>query len=382
MKLKAFYDGIEVHRTSKIIYVRFLRPHRVLSSSRGKLGGVQEGLEYLYNHQCCEPEGHEFEHDNTASDFPHKYQELICSEYDLPPDTCADLSTAANVNNAAIAHATYGDLEIVAVVTGGVETNAARAGDPGMYHQTGNGPVREVPGTINTILCSNLEMTAGTLVQAVITATEAKTSVLEEYGVPSRYSDGYATGTGTDQIAVASMLGEKTLVDAGKHSKTGELIGSTVREALQKTLKRQNGLHPEGQCSVFKQLERFGITWDEMKVKIAGPLNAEAASLYQKNADSIDRDPHTVAAVAAVLTIRDKCVWGVLPATSFAEMAVPYLVQIAVTVSGDRERRGFFEDALQKETLSIDNGSMLDSICRSVSLGFAYKWKGRKPFFI
>jgi adenosylcobinamide amidohydrolase len=366
MKLNTYYDGIELHRNSKIIYVRFLRPHRVLSSSLGKWGGMREELEYLYNHQCCEPFGHEFEQGDTT--FP------FSGENGLSSDKCTGLSTAANMNNAAVARAAFEGLEVVAVVTGGVATNAARAGDPGGYHQISYETETE-HGTINIILCTNLELTPGAMVQAAITATEAKTSVLEELGVPSRYSDGYATGTGTDQIGIASMLGETKIVDTGKHSKTGELIGTTVREALQKTLGRQDGLHPAGQCSVFKQIERFGITCEEMKTKIPDLLDTEAASLYHKNADSIDRDPHTVAAVAAVITIRDKCVWGILPLTSFAETALPYFVQIAVTVSGENDRRSFFEEELQKETLSIDNRSLLDSICRSISLGFSYKWK-------
>ncbi len=358
MKLNTYYNGIELHRNSKIIYVRFLTPHRVLSSSLGTWGGMQEELEYLYNHQCCEPFGHELEP----------------LDYGLSNDKYADLSTAANMNNAAVVHKTYEELHVVSVVTGGVAANAARAGDPGMYHQTDD-KTHSRGGTINIILCFNLELTPGATVQAVITATEAKTSVLEEYGVPSRYSDGYATGTGTDQIAIASMLGEKRIIDTGKHSKTGELIGVTVREALQETLKRQDGLHPEGQCSVFKQLERFGITREEMKAEIASALDAEGASLYQKNADSIDRDPHTVAAAAAVVTIRDKCVWGVLPATSFAETTLPYLAQIAAAVSGDRARKGAFEEALQNELSSIGDGGLIESICKSIALGFAYKWK-------
>lgn len=361
MKLNTYYNGIELHRNSKIIYVRFLRPHRVLSSSLGTWGGMHEELEYLYNRQCCEP-------------FGHKSEPL---EYGLSSHKCADLSTAANMNNAAVVHKTYEELHVVAVVTGGVAVNAARAGDPGMYHQTDDA-THTGDGTINIILCVNLELTPGATVQAVITATEAKTSVLEEYGVPSRYSDGYATGTGTDQIAIASMLGEQKIIDTGKHSKTGECIGTAVREALQKTLKRQDGLHPEGQCSVFKQIERFGITREEMRTKIVSALDAEEASLYQKNADLIDRDPHTVAAAAAVVTIRDRCVWGILPLTSFAEMTFPYLVQIAAAVSGDRERKGTFEEALQNETFSIDNENLIESICTSIALGFAYKWKKPK----
>ena len=73
-------------------------------------------------------------------------------------------------------------------------------------------------GTINTILCINKELTHGAMVRSVMMATEAKTAALQELN--SCYSNGFATGTGTDQIAVACTLTEKSpLTSAGKHSK-------------------------------------------------------------------------------------------------------------------------------------------------------------------
>ena len=381
MKLKNYYDGIEIHRKNKIIYVRFVRPHRVLSSSRGPCGGMQDGLEYLYNHQCCEPSGHEFTLYDTAAHRPHQYQGIICGFHNLPAEGCADLSTAANMNNAAVVHERYEDVEVVAVVTGGVRTNAAKAGDPGVYHLTydenftSSCPSKETHGTINIILCLSLELSPGAMVQGVITATEAKSSVLQEYGIPSRYSDGYATGTGTDQIGIASMFGEKKILDAGKHSKTGELIGVAVRGALKETLKRQNGLSPEGQCSVFKQVERLGIKQEEMRANIAARLDADTAGLYKRNFESVDRDPHTVAAVSALIAVRDKCAAGILPPSVFPETAFPYLVQVALSVSGDPERRAFFEERCSEFEVVLENEKVLDAVCRAVALGFYCKWE-------
>jgi adenosylcobinamide amidohydrolase len=381
MKLMTYYEGVEIHRESKIIYLRFLRPHRVLSSSRGPYGGMRDDLEYLYNHQCCEPSGHEFELYHTAAHFPHKYQEIICGINNLPSEKCADLCTAANMNNAAIVCHSYEDLEVTAVVTGGVETNAARAGDPAFYHRTygesceASGQAEKVGGTINTMICTNLELTRGAMVQAVITATEAKTVVLQELGMPSRYSQGYATGTGTDQIGIASMLGEKKVLDAGKHSKMGELIGRTAAEALRQTLKRQNGLHPESRCSVFKVMERLGVREEELEGRVARFLKEDEAALFRRNFPALDHDPQTVAAVSAIMAVWDKTLWGILPNHAFSEMVLPYLTQVSLAVSGDRARREHFEGELAKLRLSPDKEELIEALCRGLAIGFEQKWK-------
>jgi hypothetical protein len=50
------YDGIEIHRAEKIIYVKFLVPHDVLSTCRAA-GGFQTDMDYVFNHQSVEPVG-------------------------------------------------------------------------------------------------------------------------------------------------------------------------------------------------------------------------------------------------------------------------------------------------------------------------------------
>ncbi len=61
----------------------------------------------------------------------------------------------------------YLGLEVVAISTGGVKTNAGRAGDPAnIYEKNGKfisikGKVDEPHGTINTIIIINKELTHG-----------------------------------------------------------------------------------------------------------------------------------------------------------------------------------------------------------------------------
>ena len=115
----------------------------------------------------------------------------------FPAETCATMGTAANMNNAALIAEEFRNLMVVAVVTGGVETNAGRAGDPASVFETADGfetlpPSASPPGpgTINTMVLINKPLIPGAMVRTIMTATEAKSAALQELAVNSRYSDG------------------------------------------------------------------------------------------------------------------------------------------------------------------------------------------------
>ncbi len=252
-------------------------------------GGLREGLQCVFNHQSCEPAGHVRKDLKTIIANPAEYLQRLCSRYDLPEKT-ASLGTAANMNYAAIETESFRGLEVTAICTGGVEGNAGRAGDPASVWEE-NGvfePLdrvgKEPPGTINTILLVNREMSRGALVRSIVTATEAKTAVLQELAVSSRYSDGLATGTGTDQIAVAcAMSGGKPLTSSGKHAKLGELIGRSVTKAVRKTLALQNSLTPESQRSIFAHIRRFGAEKEQMIEAVSSRLDEETSNVFRRN---------------------------------------------------------------------------------------------------
>jgi adenosylcobinamide amidohydrolase len=159
----------------------------------------------LCNHQSCEPVGHNRTVHRLISRDPGAYRQVVSSGYGLPHEQCATLGTAANMRYASIKHAVFRDLEVVAVCTGGVETNAGRAGDPASvfeycgFHERVGSHELVTHRTINTLLFINRELTAGAMVSTVVTTTEAKTAALQELAVNSRYSDGLATGIGTDR---------------------------------------------------------------------------------------------------------------------------------------------------------------------------------------
>jgi len=380
MLLATYYDGVEIYREEKIVYARFLVPHRVISTCRAA-GGLREDLNYLYNHQSCEPCGHDRLSHRLASTDPLAYRKAVCSRYGLPDQECATLGTAANMRYAAIECAKFRELEVVAVCTGGVETNAGRAGDPAGFYET-DGVFEKIDeqeraehGTINTMLFISLELTLNAMVRAVMTATEAKTAALQELAVNSRYSDGLATGTGTDQIGIASRLQTRTaLTSAGKHSVLGELIGKTVHGAVRTTLGLQNGLTPERQRSAVIHLERFGMTGASFLQKVEAHLSKAEAVLLRNNFECVERDPLVVAAVAAIVHIRDKIFWEILPSSCVPEIWAAYGAQIAAAVSGSFPRIDAYRAKLADGRYSFTNGGLIDLAAHAVALGFQEKW--------
>jgi len=375
------YDGIEIHRKEKIIYVNFLVQHRVISTC-GVNGGLRDDLEGIANHQLCEPSGHDRKVLTSIAESPVDYLKSVFEKYELSPEKRALLGTAANMNYAAVESQEYRGLKVVAISTGGVETNAGRAGDPAnIYEKDGKfisakGEVDEPHGTINTIIIINKELTNGAMVRSLVTAAEAKAAALQELAVNSRYSCGLATGTGTDQVGIASRLtGEIPLTSAGKHTKLGELIGLTVKKSVKKTLALQDSLTPQSQRSAKIHLERFGIDKKSMMEKICRFLNEEQSKLLKKNFVNINRDSVTVAATSALVHLRDKIEWGILPENCLPEIFSSYGAQLSASISGKFERIGYYRECLSREQMGICNHTFTNFICKSFALGFNEKWE-------
>ena len=375
------YDGFEIHRKEKILYANFLAPHRVISTCRVN-GGLRDDLDGIINHQLCEPSGHDRKILSSIAESPVDYLKSVCEKYGLSPEKMALLGTAANMNYAAVESQEYRGLKVVVISTGGVKTNAGRAGDPAnIYEKDGKfistkGEVDEPHGTINTIIIMNKELTHGAMVRSLVTASEAKTAALQELVVNSRYSCGLATGTGTDQVGVASRLtGEIPLTSAGKHTKLGELIGLTIKKSVKKTLALQDSLTPQSQRSAKIHLERFGVDKKSMIEKICSFLNEEKSKLLAKNFATINRDSLTVAATAALVHLRDKIDWGILPENCLPEIFSSYGAQLSASISGKFERVGYYRECLSREPMGISNHTFTDFICKSFALGFNEKWE-------
>ncbi len=381
MLIGRFYNGLEIHRGNKIVYAKFLTPHRTFSTCKVN-GGLREDLNYLLNHQLCEPNKHYRKTLNLAISQPADYLATMCDKEDLPPAQSACLSTATNMNHAIIESKKYRDIDVIAVTTAGVETNAARAADPASYYEIdgrfemvdGKDDVSE--GTINIMVFLNQELNPGAMVSAIMVATEAKAAALQELSVNSRYSSGLATGTGTDQIGLACNLGGNIpLSNADKHSKVGELIGSTVKQTVKKTLELHNEYMPLSRGRVTVHIERLGSDVDKLVSAISHLLPQNQAEILKNNFEGVNRDPVVVASVAAIIHLWDKFTWGILPESCLADVMCSFGAQIAAAISGNYQRVDHYRNCLSLEYIGISKDLFFNFIVKSIALGFGEKWE-------
>ncbi|HEY2745638.1 MAG TPA: adenosylcobinamide amidohydrolase [Polyangia bacterium] len=111
--------------------------------------------------------------------------------------------------------------------------NALAAGDA-------PGPMLLAPrvGTINVLVQLSHALDEAGLAEALSIASEARTAAVLDGRVPSRRSQGLATGTGTDCIVVAAPETGEPLRWVGKHTAAGALVGGVVREAVARGVRR------------------------------------------------------------------------------------------------------------------------------------------------
>ncbi|WP_407453724.1 adenosylcobinamide amidohydrolase [Methanobrevibacter sp.] len=203
----------------------------------------QDKIDYLENHDVCE------------------YLINECRLMEIDSNYSTGLITLAEMNNLSIVSKSFRNLEVTSISTAGVRTNASKAGDPSSYWQE-NGEYHF--GTINIIVLINANLSKSTLIEAFMTATEAKTVALNNLKIPSQYSNGYATGTGTDGLCIFSNVdSDDKITNAGKHSKLGELIAKSVIESVTKAIGKQVWITNKSQSNALVRLNRYTLDINE-----------------------------------------------------------------------------------------------------------------------
>ena len=252
MLIHILNTGDKITQQASAIIINFSGERNVLSTSPHN-GGYRKNLKWVFN------QGGETDGKLKAPTYA-KHIALTAQDLGIDPAFACGLTTAAFVENVSIKSQTYKDTTVTAVVTGGIEVNGGRAGDPATWHES-DGHAVFTGGTINIMLYINVNLSQGAMARSIITATEAKTAAIQELMASSRYSDGLATGSGTDGIIVVSNAQSPVkLTEAGKHFKLGELIGQTVIAAVKEALYLQTGLCEQKQFDILRRMNRFGIT--------------------------------------------------------------------------------------------------------------------------
>lgn len=311
MKIYTLPCGDEVHRFDYSIVIPFQGERRVLSTSPYN-GGYRTDLKTVFNHDGNPGVGCPSK--MKAKTF-REHMMLTIQEIGLDLETTTGMETAAHMENAAIRTETFENLAVTAIVTGGIEVNGGRVGDPATWIEKGDQPPEHRLGTINIFLCINADLSEGAMARALVTCTEAKTAAVGELLAESHYSRGLATGSGTDStIVIANRESEQYLTNAGKHSKLGELIGRAVKAAVKEALYLQTGLGSEQQHSVFRRLSRFGLTRRGVYQQYleAHPQEGIGRPRFEERLEKLEADGLMVADASFLAHAIDQMDWKLL----------------------------------------------------------------------
>jgi iron complex transport system ATP-binding protein len=152
------------------------------------------------------------------------------------PSETVGMMTAVILEDVSYKHIKGDGFSVFVVVTAGVG-NAIDA-SKSVQHT-----FETVPGTINTWIFVNGELTEEAFIQSIMTATEAKTKALHDLNVIDGVTGTVATGTSTDSVLIAATQTGELLEYAGTITPLGKLIGKAVyectTEGIQKSQKRK-----------------------------------------------------------------------------------------------------------------------------------------------
>ena len=356
-----------LRRYGRYLVAELVGPHQVLSTS-ARNGGQVRGVRYLGNHQSCEGAGHTERHNLVKALGQESYHDVVCREIGLPAAEVALMGTAANMNYAAIATQEDRQVMVSAVVTAGVQGNATCAGDPAGWREGEQG-WEKIDGTINTMLLINQPLTEGAMARAVMTMTEGKSAALQRLSVRSLYSADFATGTGTDQFAIAAPIaGDHQLTSTSTHVKLGELIARAVRDAILEALRWQNGLESSYTRSVFAALGSLGLKEATFFDEIAPMLSEADLALMRKNSKSVFYEPLVAAAAFAFAAVLDRVRYGTLPASASQEA----LRQQAASISAGLSAKPYLWENFRTQLTEADPIRLL---LQAFALGWSTKWQ-------
>jgi len=359
-------------------------PHAVLSTCAVN-GGIREDLALIANHQSCEGSGHAGRDDSLHRLPPANYHRQACAEAGLAPETTCLLGTAASMDYAALAEAGWEEVNVTAWVTGGVRGNAATAGDAAKWHeregrwipaQTEASPA-PAAGTLNAIVLINLPVTHAALVRAAAMIAEAKAAALRELATPSLQGYWGATGTGTDQFAIAAPLAtgsQSPLTWSGHHTKLGELLAQATLRAFRETLRWQNGLEPSLTRNLGWAGRPFGLDEAALRRELPPLLPPRSAELAGRNFEALLHHPRAASQFYAFQALEERGHYGTLPVSLLPELRLEQALLLAGYLASDSQGGHAPPPPAWREALAPLAHDVKALILRAMALGYAAKW--------
>jgi adenosylcobinamide amidohydrolase len=207
--------GVAVAVDREAVVVTAERPLHVVSSA--PLGGGLATARSIVNL-------------HVAKDFAHESLDALVSALVRRRGLAAPvtaLATAAWTERAEVAADVAGGVTAIVVATVGLSNVVAA----GLASLAPAGPPPP-PSTINTIVVVDARPEPAALVNAIVTITEVKTSVLAAAGVRCASGE-VATGTSTDAVLVAATGRGRACAFGGPLSELGWVVARAARTPLE-----------------------------------------------------------------------------------------------------------------------------------------------------
>lgn len=353
MLIETLNTGDKVYLYNKSVIIKFVGKRGVLSTSILN-GGYSENMTAVFNHDAKTAPGMGCK---LKAPTYKEHMEIISEELGLDSKVTTGIGTAADMKNMVIVKKVHKNLVVTALVTGGIETNGGRVGDPASYIEEDSKIELLKPGTINIVVMIDGKIDSGVLARSLVTITEAKTAAIQELLAGSNYSTGLATGSGTDgTIVCCNLESERVYSNAGKHSKLGELIGISVKEAVKKALNLQSGLNEETQRSVLRRAKRYGINSETLwENYVLTDSERKLHKLdYMDTLFKIEKNERVVSYVSLILHLLDQYQWKLLSQEIVKMQCQEILDKIFLGVSIEKEPDDLVKEIIESLKVSIN----------------------------
>ncbi len=170
--------------------------------------------------------------DYNCSDHRKEMASFLKSKGFEPSETVG-MMTAVVLEDVVYKRYVQDDFSIFVMVTAGVG-NAIDVSKSEMH------TLERIPGTINTWIFVNGELTEEAYIQSIMTATEAKVKAMNDLKIIDEVTGTVATGTSTDSILIAAAQTGEVLEFAGTITPLGKLISKAVYQCTTEAIQKSN----------------------------------------------------------------------------------------------------------------------------------------------
>ena len=208
MKESLPIDGLYLTRYERALHISSDERLAVVSSA--VVGGDLEFTQHVVNMYVHK----DYDCSNPAADLY-----ALASDLEIV-EPFVGMMTGTRLDRVQVVVEQDEQLKVIAIVTAGLSNPTAAGVEM---------PIQIVtPGTINIILIIDARLPRAARVNAIITATEAKTLALVKADIRAKHG-GLASGTSTDSIVIATTERGARFEYAGPITPVGALIGRAVR---------------------------------------------------------------------------------------------------------------------------------------------------------